>query len=152
MGKGARHREAHKREQAQRAAYVRLYHGTAGVTAPYVKTRGMNAAEPAGLLLLEDLEDARPHALAATARMLQDGAEDDRGLIVEVELPPERLRPDPEAAGHWWVDGVRPGEVAGLHYFDATELEDGELLEDLAGVFDTDSQDWKRAGTGEMEP
>lgn len=155
MGKGAREREERKRRQEREDAEPRrrLFHGTAGVTGPFVKARGMTAAERDGLLLCDSPEMAKEHALCATARLLLDGAGDRQGLLVEVDMPVRRLREHPEHPGYWLVrPGVKPDEVAELHYFDAgDELDDPESLIELASVFDTTSQDWRRAATGEME-
>lgn len=151
MGKGARQR-AERREAAEEASpTLRLFHGTGAATGPIVKARGMRPAERAGLLLCEDPEDARSHALAAAARFLTSGHDDRRALLVEVEVPADRLRAEETIDRHWWIDEVRPGEIADLHYFAAEELQDDEQVKELAGVFDTENQDWRRAANGEMD-
>jgi hypothetical protein len=149
MSKGARLRAERRDEAASAVQRKTLFHGTAGATGAIVKARGMKPAERGGLLLCEAQEDARPHALAATSRLLIDGCEDRRGLLVEVDVPLARLRSDEDVPAHWWIGEVRPGEVARLHYFDPEPEEIADSIE-LAEVFDTDSQDWRRAATGEM--
>lgn len=154
MGKGARERAARERESAQQQEPLTLFHGTFGASGVYVKARGMTAAERAGLLLCETQELARPHALRATAVVLASNPDvkDRRGLIVEVKLDPSRVTAVPEAPGHWMVSpGVRPSEVADLHFFDDAGLADEDFVDALAGSFDRKSEAWRRAATGEME-
>jgi hypothetical protein len=151
MGKGARERAAREQERAQQQEPLTLFHGTSGAIGAYVKARGMMAAERAGLLLCETQELARDHALRATARMLADGSEDRRGLIVEVKIDPSRVTSVPDAPGHWMVSpGVRPNEVAHLHFFDDAGLADEDFVDALADSFDRKSEAWRRAATGEM--
>ena len=154
MGKGARERAAREQERMQQQEPLTLFHGTFGASGPYVKARGMTAAERAGLLLCETQELARPHALRATAVVLASNSDlrDPRGLIVEVKLDPSRVTAVLEAPGHWMVSpGVRPSEVADLHFFDDADLADEDFVDALAGSFDQKSEAWRRAATGEME-
>ena len=128
-----------KRPKRGREESITLHHGTAGATLEAVRAEGMKAAgSEEGLLMFEEPELARPHAVAAAALLAHNGREDPTGLIVTARVRRAVAKPEPSVPGAYWVRGrVKPKWITALSVFDASEeLADPEFVADMASRFD----------------